>query len=81
MKAEKEHRVPLCDAALALVDELRKSRQGDVVFHGARSGRPIDNPEGKARRARARAISAATVQIINPDPVAVGHHRPGNGAA
>jgi integrase len=43
MKAEKEHRVPLCDAALALIDELHKSRQGDVVFHGARSGRPISD--------------------------------------
>ena len=41
----------------------------------------IDNPEGKARRARARAIAAATAQIINPDPVAVGHRRPGDGAA
>jgi integrase len=43
MKAGKEHRVPLCEAALALIDELHNSRQGDVVFRGARSGRPISN--------------------------------------
>jgi integrase len=42
-KAGKEHRVPLCDAALALIDELHKSRQGDVVF---RPVRPADQQHG-----------------------------------
>ena len=36
MKAGKEHRVPLSDAALAIVEEMRKIRQGDLVFPGAK---------------------------------------------
>jgi len=41
MKAGKEHRVPLSDAALALLAGL--PRRGDYVFPGAREGSPLSN--------------------------------------
>ena len=37
MKAKKEHRVPLCDAALAIIDAAPK---GDCLFPGPR-GKPL----------------------------------------
>jgi integrase len=43
MKADKEHRVPLSDAALAILEDLRSVRNGDFVFQGGRTGRPISN--------------------------------------
>jgi len=43
MKAGKKHRVPLSDAALAILENLRPARQGDYVFPGGRDGRPISN--------------------------------------
>jgi integrase len=43
MKAGKEHRVPLSDAALAILEELAKVREADFVFPGGRHGRPISN--------------------------------------
>jgi integrase len=43
MKAGKEHRVPLSDAALAIVERLAAIRSGDFVFPGAREGRPLSN--------------------------------------
>src|SRR4029077_8195650 len=43
MKAGKEHRVPLSDAALAIVDSLAAIRQGDHVFPGGKAARPISN--------------------------------------
>jgi len=43
MKAGKEHRVPLTDAALAIVDKLAEIRQGDHVFPGGKAGRPLSN--------------------------------------
>jgi integrase len=43
MKAGKEHRVPLSDAALAIVDKLAEIRRGDHVFPGGKAGRPISN--------------------------------------
>jgi integrase len=43
MKAGKEHRVPLSDAALGILEDLRKVRQGEFVFPGSRNGRPISN--------------------------------------
>jgi integrase len=42
MKAGREHRVPLSEPALAIVAELAKDRQGDVLFSGA-GGRPLSN--------------------------------------
>ncbi len=43
MKAAKEHRVPLSDAALAIVHAMAAIRTGDHVFPGGRAGRPISN--------------------------------------
>jgi integrase len=43
MKAGKEHRVPLPNAALVILEELARVRHGDFVFPGGRAGRPISN--------------------------------------
>jgi len=43
MKAGKEHRVPLSDAALAIVETMRQTHQGDFVFPGGKTGRPLSN--------------------------------------
>lgn len=43
MKAGKEHRVPLSDAALTIVENLAAIRQGDHVFPGGKASRPISN--------------------------------------
>jgi integrase len=43
MKAGKEHRVPVSDVALAILEDLQKVRQDDFVFPGGRAGRPISN--------------------------------------
>lgn len=39
MKAGREHRVPLCDRAIAIVEGMPRS--GDLVFPGAKRGRPL----------------------------------------
>jgi integrase len=41
MKSGREHRVPLSDAALAIIEKMAEARQGDFVFGGARVGKPI----------------------------------------
>ena len=41
MKAGKEHRVPLSDAALAILEAM--PRNGDYVFTGTRAGSPLSN--------------------------------------
>ncbi len=41
MKAKNEHTVPLSDAALDLLRSLPRS--GDLIFPGARSGRPLSD--------------------------------------
>jgi integrase len=43
MKAGREHRVPLSDAALAILKDMRAIRQSDFVFPGGRARRPISN--------------------------------------
>lgn len=43
MKAGKEHRVPLSDAALAIVEEMGAIRSGEFVFPGGKPGRPLSN--------------------------------------
>jgi integrase len=43
MKAGKEHRVPLSDRAIALLEELPREADGDFVFIGARRGAPLSN--------------------------------------
>jgi integrase len=46
MKGGKEHRVPLSDAALAVLDRMLPYRRNSVdnIFLGARSGRPMTAP-------------------------------------
>jgi integrase len=46
MKAGREHRVPLSDAAIAVLEAiapLRNDEKGDWAFPGAREGRPLSN--------------------------------------
>jgi integrase len=41
MKAGKEHRVPLSDAALVLLEQMHDIRHSDYVFPGGRDRRPL----------------------------------------
>lgn len=43
MKASKEHRVPLSDAAIAVLEALPRDDDSPYVFPGARRGRPLSN--------------------------------------
>jgi integrase len=43
MKTDKEHRVPLSDVALAILEDLGKVRRGNFVFSGNRAGQPLSN--------------------------------------
>lgn len=43
MKAGKEHRVPLSDAAIAVVEKMAAIRSGDFLFSGAKAERPLSN--------------------------------------
>jgi integrase len=43
MKARREHRVPLSDAALIVLKRMQAVRDGDLVFPGAKHGRPLSN--------------------------------------
>jgi integrase len=43
MKAGREHRVPLSDAAVAILKEMQKVRENDFVFPGSKGRRPISN--------------------------------------
>ena len=45
MKAGKEHRIPLSDAATALLSRLRAQHDGVLLFPG-RAGRPLSNMVG-----------------------------------
>jgi integrase len=60
MKAGAEHRVPLPDAALAVLDEMRTIRQAELVFEGARAGRPLSH-ESMLRVLRAMGRDDLTV--------------------
>ena len=42
-KAAREHRVPLSDRALAILEEMKAARTGDHVFPGLRPKRPLSN--------------------------------------
>lgn len=46
MKAEKEHRVPLSDAALTLTADLNPEQGSAFVFPGAKAGKPLSNMAG-----------------------------------
>ena len=43
MKARKEHRVPLCDAAMAVLQAVPRIDGNTHVFPGSRKGRPLSN--------------------------------------
>jgi integrase len=43
MKSRREHRVPLSEAALAVLERMQKDRRGDYVFPGQSPGRPLSN--------------------------------------
>ena len=43
MKADREHRVPLTDAAVAALAALPRIEGNDYLFPGARKGRPLSN--------------------------------------
>jgi len=42
-KSDREHRVPLSEAAIAVLAAMKAIRQSDFVFPGGRTGRPISN--------------------------------------
>jgi integrase len=43
MKAGREHRVPLSDDAIAILEKMQKSREGEFVFPGGKARRPLSN--------------------------------------
>jgi integrase len=43
MKGKREHRVPLSDAALAVIETMKTVRDGDYIFPGAKRGKPLSN--------------------------------------
>lgn len=43
MKAGKEHRVPLTDRAIEILEIMKQRATGDLVFGGERDGRPISD--------------------------------------
>jgi integrase len=43
MKSGKEHRVPLCDRAFAIVEEMAAIRSSDCVFPGLHAGKPLSD--------------------------------------
>jgi integrase len=43
VKAGKEHRVPLSEAAVAILEEMQQIHSGDFLFPGAKAGRPLSN--------------------------------------
>ena len=40
-KAAREHRIPLSDHAIAILQEMETAKTGDYVFPGQRPGRPL----------------------------------------
>jgi integrase len=43
MKASREHRIPLSDAAVALLERMQPLRLDNIVFPGMKGGRPLSN--------------------------------------
>jgi integrase len=43
MKGGVEHRVPLSDAAIGVLDKMKQEREGELVFPGMKAGRPLSN--------------------------------------
>jgi integrase len=60
MKAAREHRVPLSDRALAIVEKLSETRTGDFVFPSPRGQRPLSHV-AMAKVMRRLEVERATV--------------------
>ena len=43
MKSAREHRIPLCDRAVAILFEMKPVCEGEHVFPGQRRGKPLSN--------------------------------------
>jgi integrase len=43
MKGGKIHRVPLCDRAVAIVEDMKTDKRGDYIFPGAKRSKPLSN--------------------------------------
>lgn len=43
MKAKLQHRVPLSARAIEILRHVAQARQGDIVFPGAKAGKPLSN--------------------------------------
>lgn len=43
MKASKTHRVPLCNRAIEILQRMGQLKQSDLVFEGAKPGRPLSD--------------------------------------
>jgi integrase len=43
MKNGKEHRVPLCSGAIAVVEKIREQNHGDFLFPGGKRDKPLSN--------------------------------------
>jgi integrase len=43
MKGDREHRVPLSEAAVAILKEMQEFRASNFIFAGAKRGRPLSN--------------------------------------
>jgi integrase len=41
MKAERPHRIPLSDEAMAIIEQMKSDQQGEFVFPGQRNGKPV----------------------------------------
>jgi integrase len=60
MKAAREHRVPLCDRALPIIERLFEARTGEFVFPSPRGQRPLSHV-AMAKVMRRLEIEQATV--------------------
>jgi len=43
MKARKEHRVPLCDRSVAILEGMKPYADGELIFPGQKRGRPMSD--------------------------------------
>jgi len=68
MKAERDHRVPLSRRALAIIAEMKKVRDGEFLFPGGKSGKPLTNMAMLALLDRINERRAATGQPRWTDP-------------
>ncbi len=71
MKAEREHRVPLSDAAVKLLRGLPRVNKSELLFHGERGAKPISDMTLTAviRRMNGDEAHPVWVDPVNGDPV------------